>query len=86
MSKSAVEPGKSGRLGQPEFPAPSPTGREVIREKPGISNLLDIMARPRGGLVAELEVEYEVRGYGDFKKDVAEAPSGSRRSAQLLDG
>ena len=52
------------------------TGREVRydpAEKPGISNLLDIMAATTGRSIAELEVEYEGRGYGDFKKDVAEA-------------
>ena len=52
------------------------TGREVRYDpagKPGISNLLDILAATTGRSIAELEVEYEGRGYGDFKKDVAEA-------------
>jgi tryptophanyl-tRNA synthetase len=52
------------------------TGREVRYEpvsKPGISNLLDILAAITGRSIADLEVEYEGRGYGDFKKDVADA-------------
>lgn len=52
------------------------TGREVRYDpahKPGISNLLDILAATTGRSIAELEVEYEGRGYGDFKKDVADA-------------
>jgi tryptophanyl-tRNA synthetase len=52
------------------------TGREVRYdpgEKPGISNLLDILAAITGRPIAELEVEYDGRGYGDFKKDVADA-------------
>ncbi|MFD4423089.1 tryptophan--tRNA ligase [Agromyces sp. NPDC058484] len=52
------------------------TGREVRydpSEKPGISNLVDILAATTGRTIAEIEVEYEGRGYGDFKKDVAEA-------------
>ena len=52
------------------------TGREVRyepRTKPGISNLLDILAATTGRPIPELEAEYDGRGYGDFKKDVAEA-------------
>ena len=52
------------------------TGREVRyepRTKPGISNLLDILAATTGRPIPELEAEYDGRGYGDFKKDVADA-------------
>jgi tryptophanyl-tRNA synthetase len=52
------------------------TGREVRydpSEKPGISNLLDILAATTGRPIPELEAEYDGRGYGDFKKDVADA-------------
>ena len=52
------------------------TGREVRYDpagKPGISNLLDIFAATTGRTIAEIEVAYEGHGYGDFKKDVAEA-------------
>jgi tryptophanyl-tRNA synthetase len=41
--------------------------------KPGVSNLLAILAAFRGVPVAQLETEYEGRGYGDFKRDVADA-------------
>jgi tryptophanyl-tRNA synthetase len=50
-------------------------GREVRYDqagKPGISNLLDIAAALGGQPIAELERQYEGRGYGDFKKELAE--------------
>jgi tryptophanyl-tRNA synthetase len=40
--------------------------------KPGIANLLAILSAFRGVPVAQLETEYAGRGYGDFKKDVAD--------------
>jgi tryptophanyl-tRNA synthetase len=51
------------------------SGREVVRdpEKPGITNLIDILAVARGTEPAEVEREFEGAGYGDFKKAVAEA-------------
>jgi tryptophanyl-tRNA synthetase len=52
------------------------TGREVRydqADKPGISNLLAIFSALSGRSVAELEAVYEGKGYGDFKKDLAEA-------------
>jgi tryptophanyl-tRNA synthetase len=52
------------------------TGREVRYDpagKPGISNLLDILAAITQRPIGDLEAEYEGRGYGDFKKDVADA-------------
>jgi len=51
------------------------SGREVVRspEKPGISNLIDILAVARGIDQAEVESEFGGAGYGDFKKAVAEA-------------
>lgn len=50
------------------------SGREVVRgpEKPGITNLIDILAVARGVEVAQIEREFEGAGYGDFKKAVAE--------------
>jgi tryptophanyl-tRNA synthetase len=51
------------------------TGREVRfdrAEKPGVSNLLAILSAFRGEPIAALEAEYEGRGYGDFKRDVAD--------------
>jgi tryptophanyl-tRNA synthetase len=50
------------------------SGREVRRaeDKPGISNLIDILAVARGAEVATIEREFEGAGYGDFKGAVAE--------------
>ena len=42
-------------------------------EKPGISNLLEIMSVATGEPIAELEARYDSGGYGRFKTDVAEA-------------
>jgi tryptophanyl-tRNA synthetase len=51
------------------------SGREIVRsrEKPGIANLIDILAVARGSDQAAIESEFEGSGYGDFKKAVAEA-------------
>jgi tryptophanyl-tRNA synthetase len=50
------------------------SGREVRRagDKPGISNLIDILSVARGVEGAALEREFEGAGYGDFKQAVAE--------------
>jgi tryptophanyl-tRNA synthetase len=51
------------------------SGREVVRapDKPGISNLIDVLAVARGVEPAAVEAEFEGAGYGDFKKAVGEA-------------
>jgi tryptophanyl-tRNA synthetase len=51
------------------------SGREIVRrdDKPGITNLIDILAVARGIDQAQVESEFEDSGYGDFKKAVAEA-------------
>jgi tryptophanyl-tRNA synthetase len=51
------------------------SGREIVRsaEKPGITNLIDILSVARGTDQATVEAEFEGSGYGDFKKAVAEA-------------
>jgi tryptophanyl-tRNA synthetase len=51
------------------------SGREIVRspEKPGVTNLIDILAVARGSDQAAIEAEFEGSGYGDFKKAVAEA-------------
>jgi tryptophanyl-tRNA synthetase len=51
------------------------SGREVVRreDKPGISNLIEIMAVARGVSPEAVEREFEGSGYGDFKAAVAEA-------------
>ena len=51
------------------------TGREIrfdAVDKPGISNLLTIFSILSGKSVAEIEQEFEGKGYGDFKTAVAE--------------
>jgi len=50
------------------------SGREVVRgqEKPGVTNLIDVLAVARGVGPEEIEREFEGAGYGDFKKAVAE--------------
>src|ERR671935_300987 len=47
--------------------------RHAPEEKPGISNLLEIMAVATGEPIPELESRYDGQGYGRFKEDVAEA-------------
>ncbi len=42
-------------------------------QKPGISNLLEIMSVATGDPIPALEARYDSGGYGQFKSDVAEA-------------
>ena len=51
------------------------SGSEVVRspDKPGISNLIEILAVVRGSDPAEIEREFDGQGYGAFKTAVAEA-------------
>jgi tryptophanyl-tRNA synthetase len=51
------------------------SGREVRRgdDKPGVTNLVDILSVATGKSPGEIEVEYEHTGYGQFKADVGEA-------------
>ena len=51
--------------------------RYSIKEKPGISNLLDIYSALSGKTVAKLVKEYEGHGYGDLKKDLVEVVNGA---------
>ena len=44
--------------------------RYAPEAKPGISNLLVIYSTLTGKPIAELEAEYEGKGYGDLKKDI----------------
>ena len=50
------------------------SGREVVRaeDKPGVTNLIDVLAVARGADPAEIEREFAGVGYGDFKAAVAE--------------
>jgi tryptophanyl-tRNA synthetase len=51
------------------------SGSEIVSrdDKPGVSNLLDILSAITGTDVATLERGYEGKGYGALKVDVAEA-------------
>ena len=100
MSKSGEAPaGIIWMLDEPSLSAKkiksavTDAGREVrfdVAEKPGISNLLTIYSVLSGTPIATLEQSYEGKGYGDFKKDVADlvvetfAPIRAR-SLELLD-
>jgi tryptophanyl-tRNA synthetase len=50
------------------------SGREIARreDKPGVTNLIDVLAVARGVGPGEIEREFEGAGYGDFKAAVAE--------------
>ena len=82
MSKSLDSPQGIIDLGEPE----SKTRKKIMRavtdsgsqvnaapDKPGVTNLLDLMAAVTGREVAALEDEFSDAGYGDFKRAVAEA-------------
>ena len=52
------------------------SGRDVVHDpatKPGISNLIEIMAVATGAAIPEIEARYDGQGYGRFKEEVAEA-------------
>ena len=51
------------------------SGSEVARaeDKPGVTNLIDILAVIRGSDPGEIEDEFAGSGYGDFKGAVADA-------------
>ena len=81
MSKSAPTPaGYVELLDEPDVVrrkirrAKTDSGSEVLSspEKPAITNLLNIYAGLAGLPVPEIEERYRGRGYGDFKKDLAE--------------
>ena len=48
-------------------------GVRYSKEKPGISNLMQIMGAMLGRTVESIEAEFAGKGYGDFKKAVADA-------------
>ena len=59
--------------------------------KPGISNLLEIYSIISGKTIEELETMYEGKGYGEFKKDLAEVVGDELQRIQdryneILDG
>jgi tryptophanyl-tRNA synthetase len=87
MSKSAAsESGVLWLLDEPARTAKkiksavTDAGREVRfdrDEKAGVSNLLTIHSVLSGRSVADLEVEFEGKGYGDLKGAVAEVVTGT---------
>lgn len=44
-----------------------------VKEKPGISNLLTLFSAMSGQSTADLELQYQGKGYGTFKQAVADA-------------
>ncbi len=51
--------------------------RHAPEEKPGISNLMEILAIVGGQELSEIEARYNGQGYGAFKDEVAEAVVGA---------
>jgi tryptophanyl-tRNA synthetase len=52
------------------------SGRDVVHDpvnKPGVSNLIEILAVATGRSIGDVEAAYAGKGYGDLKRDVAEA-------------
>jgi tryptophanyl-tRNA synthetase len=51
------------------------SGREIrhTEEKPGVSNLIEIMTVATGESIADVEGRYDGQGYGAFKSEVAES-------------
>ena len=81
MSKSAPTPaGYVALLDEPDVirrkirRAKTDSGSEILAspEKPAITNLLNIYAGLTGLPIPEIEDRYRGKGYGDFKKDLAE--------------
>jgi tryptophanyl-tRNA synthetase len=51
------------------------SGREIVHseDKPGVSNLIEIMTVATGESIGDVQARYDGQGYGQFKEDVAEA-------------
>lgn len=88
MSKSADSPMGTIALGEDE----ATTRRKVMRavtdsgsgvragpDKPELTNLIDLYRAVTGATLEEVEQQYEGKGYGDFKKELAEAVNGFLR-------
>jgi tryptophanyl-tRNA synthetase len=82
MSKSISGPGCLFLLDDPKVSAKkirsavTDTGRDVVFDpegKPGVSNLLTILSALTGQDIPALEERFTGAGYGDLKKEVAEA-------------
>ena len=88
MSKSLDSPQGTILLGEDEtvtrkkiLRAVTDSGSEVRSgpDKPGVTNLLDLMAAVTGATIEQLEDHFTGKGYGDFKKELAEAVNGFLR-------
>ena len=88
MSKSLDSPQGTILLGEEE----SVTRKKILRavtdsgsqvrageDKPGVTNLLDMMSAVTGADARQLEDHFTGKGYGDFKKEIAEAVNGFLR-------
>src|SRR4051794_27012391 len=81
MSKTAAEAGTIRLLDPPDVirkkfrSAVTDSGREVRRadDKPGVTNLIDILSVATGESPEAIESRYDGQGYGQFKQDVGEA-------------
>jgi tryptophanyl-tRNA synthetase len=51
------------------------SGREIVHteDKPGVSNLIEVMTVATGESIADVEARYDGQGYGAFKSEVAES-------------
>ena len=52
------------------------SGREVrhdLEEKPGVSNLIELMTVATGESIQEVEARFDGQGYGDFKESLGDA-------------
>jgi tryptophanyl-tRNA synthetase len=52
------------------------SGHEIVHDptaKPGVSNLIEILAVATGESIAHIEARYEGKGYGQLKQEVGEA-------------
>jgi|SRR5581483_6452394 len=52
------------------------SGRDIVYapgEKPGVSNLIEILAVASGRAIPDVQAAYDGKGYGDLKGDTAEA-------------
>ena len=61
------------------------SGREISYspdEKPGVSNLIEILAVANARAIPDVESEYGGKGYGDLKTDVGEAVAELLRPVQ----
>src|SRR5918997_2390849 len=100
MSKSSPRPGSYvAILDDPDSirkkirRAKTDSGTEILasQDKPAITNLLDVYSAMSGEPVSSIEADYEGKGYGDLKKDLAEvvveglAPVRDRANELLAD-